>query len=642
MANYFETLCGEFKELGQVPIILEEFFCDGEKYKALFEEKYQELVEDYNKKFEKVTLSFQGRKFNMMTNTLLVHMIFWKPFLYFSNPFSERFIIETKNMNADIIAEYLDLVISEFITDKNQKELNEVISEIREELSWIGLDFNPIIGNTINLYDKIQLAKRNERYNEIIHTKLDEVTMSMDEIENEMKVRTDDLLKILSTEDNCFQDYINSKEGVNRDQLTQLEVVIGPKPTMSGQVFPKIVNTNFLVNGLETPSDYLIDASGGRKASVINFTQVKDSGYMTRKLSLLCMNTLLNPENEDCGSTNYMHLTIDCKKTLNRLNGRFAIINGEEVLIKKSNKDLIGKEIDLRSPVTCCSHDGKVCKKCYGELSKINSNIHVGVLGTQILTEQQTQKMLSAKHLLKTNSEVINWQPEFLEFFNVSSNSIGMNPSLANTQLFTLVFNEKDMNESGDSEFSNSINKFVIKAKGAKDINIETEKELFISDYLEGVLDFNGIKDDDGNITISMDKLSDEETFFFIEIENNELSKHLHSIINLIDKKDHMGAVDKDDLMSTFLNLVNEAGIHIDSVHLENIVREILRDPNNLTKRPDWSTPNPVYEMMRVSDAIMNSDSISTSLSFEKIKKQLYEPETYDKVAKSLLDSLFE
>ena len=640
--SYFNVLCNEFEELGQTPIVLEEFFCDGEAYKRFFDEKYQSIKQDYDNKFNKVTLSFEGKKFNMMTNTLLVHMVLWKPFLHFNNPFSERFIIETKKINADMISEYLDMVIEEFITYENQMELNIVISEIREELSWFSLDFNPIVGNTINLYDKIQLAKRNERYNDIIHTSLDDESMTMVEIEEEMKVRTNDLMNILKTEDNCFRDYIGSGEGVNRDQLTQFEVIIGPKPTMSGAVFPKIVNTNFLVNGLQSPSDYLIDASGGRKASVINFTQVKDSGYMTRKLSLLCMNTLLNPENNDCGSTNYMKLNIDCKKTLGRLNGRYAIIDGKEVLIKKTNKDLIGKEILLRSPITCCSHDGKVCRKCYGELAKINDNIHIGVLGTQFLTEQQTQKMLSAKHLLKTNSETINWQPEFLEFFNVSSNSIGMNLSLSNPSLYTLVFNENDMNESGDSEYSNSITKFIIKSKGVKDIFIESEKELFISDYLEKVLDFNGIKDDDGNISLSMDKLSDDETFFFIEIENNELSKHLHSIINLIDKKDHLGATNKDELMQMFLELVNEAGIHIDSVHLENIVREILRNPNNLTKRPDWSQPNPAYDMLRVSDAIMNSDSISTSLSFEKIKKQLYEPETYEKVAESLLDSLFE
>ena len=114
---------------------------------------------------------------------------------------------------------------------------------------------------------------------------------------------------------------------------------------------------------------------------------------MTRKLSLLCMNTLLNPDNEDCGSTNYMRINIDNKKILGRLNGRYAVVDGKEILIKKSNKDLIGKEILLRSPITCCSHDGKVCRKCYGELSKINDNIHIGVLGTQFLTEQQTQKI---------------------------------------------------------------------------------------------------------------------------------------------------------------------------------------------------------------------------------------------------------
>ena len=353
--SYFNVLCNEFEELGQTPIVLEEFFCEGEEYRRFFKEKYQSIKQNYDNKFNKITLSFNGKKFNMMTNTLLVHMVLWKPFLHFSNPFSERFIIETKKINADMISEYLDMVIEEFITYENQMELNIVISEIREELSWFSLDFNPIVGNTINLYDKIQLAKRNPRYNDIIHTTLDDESMTMVEIEEEMKVRTNDLMKILREEENCFRDYIGSGEGVNKDQLTQFEVIIGPKPTMSGAVFPKIVNTNFLVNGLQSPSDYLIDASGGRKASVINFTQVKDSGYMTRKLSLLCMNTLLNPENNDCGSTNYMKLNIDCKKTLGRLNGRYAIVDGKEILIKKSNKELIGRDILLRSPITCCS-----------------------------------------------------------------------------------------------------------------------------------------------------------------------------------------------------------------------------------------------------------------------------------------------
>ena len=51
-----------------------------------------------------------------------------------------------------------------------------------------------------------------------------------------------------------------------------------PKPDVRGNVFPKIVNTNFICGGMQSASDYYIDASGGRKASIINYSQVKVSG----------------------------------------------------------------------------------------------------------------------------------------------------------------------------------------------------------------------------------------------------------------------------------------------------------------------------------------------------------------------------
>lgn len=646
MEKYFEKLVSEFvlvKCINKEPFIVEELFGDETTYNDIFNSLYGEILKDYDYRLNKVYLNLQGHDFSLYVNSLIVHMILWKPFLKFNHvEINTKYVIDTSSMNNDIIAEYLDMVIDDFITEENQLELNDSVGNIIEELRGISLDFNSIIGNTINLYDKIQLAKQCPEYNDLIHTKLDEENMSMVEIENEMKERTSRLYDILENNDNCFRDYIASHEGINKDQLCQFEVVIGPKPDIKGNVFPKIINSNFLVGGLQSASDYFIDASGGRKASIINFSQVKISGYLTRKLSLLCMNTVLDPQIDDCGSTNYMKVFIENKKILQRLNGRYAVNeNNEEILIRTSNKELIGQTINLRSPITCCSHNGKICRKCYGELSKINDNIHVGILGCEFLTEQQTQKMLSAKHLLKTNSEEIKWQDEFLEFFNVSSNSIGLNPSLANHQQYSIVFNEEDFNESGDSEFSRSINKFTILTKGTNPILIETEKELYISEYMDELINFKGTKDDDGNITLGIKDINDEETIFFIEIENNELSKHLHAILNLIDQKDHLGLTTKDDVLQKFYELVNEAGIHIDSVHLENILREILRNPNNLTKRPDWSTQEPEYVILRVTDAIMQSDSITTSLSFENVKKQFYDPTTYNKVAPSFLDNLF-
>ena len=270
--SHFNKLVQRFDKsvvINETPIVIDTLFDNKQKYQDLYNELYQSVLNDYGYRKSKVWLSIQDIDLMMSLNSLIVHMIFWKPFIVFPDAeFTTDFFVDTSHINSDVIANYLDLVIEHFITDTNQEQLNEVISEIRDELSWISLDFNPTIGNTINLHDKISLSKRNERYNDLIHTKLDE-NMTMEEIEHEIDERTNELVAILKTEDNCFRDYLGSGEGINKGQLSQFEVSIGAKPDPKGRVFPKIVNTNFITGGLQTPSDYFIDASGGQHIGLV-------------------------------------------------------------------------------------------------------------------------------------------------------------------------------------------------------------------------------------------------------------------------------------------------------------------------------------------------------------------------------------
>jgi hypothetical protein len=619
-------------------------------YNKVFSTYYNKVRENFDVREAKLKVTYDDKEVTMKVSQFLVNLVLWKPFLYFGKRFKEDFIVETKNINADIISTYLDKVITEFLTEENQVELNECISDIIEELGWFSLDFNMIIGNTINLKDWVDLSKRNEKFNELIHRKFDESSMSTDEIETQMRQDTAEMTRILGEEDNVFQDYINAKEGVNKDQMTQFMINVGPKPDLKGNVYPKIVNTNFLIGGLESASDYFIDAAGGRKAAIINFGQVKKAGYTMRKLSLLCMNTLLDYQKKDCGTTNHMNVLVDSEKTLRRLNGRYFINKGKTKRITKESKELVGETIQLRSPITCA--DKKICRTCYGDLSKINNDIHVGILGIEILTSQLTQMLLSAKHLLKTNSEVINWSEDFQEFFTLDANAVIMNPALDNENRYSIVIEENSINENeeisediaDEMDFNKSINNFKITFKeGGKNkvIKIDSEKELFMSPHFEELLKSKAVKDEEGRYTLGFKDLSAEEPLFFIEVENNELAKHLHNILNLIDNKEHLNVANKEEMLQKFIELLNESGIFLDAVHAENIVRELIRRTDDITKRPDFSGENPPYMMLRVSDAIMNSESIIISFAFEKIKKQLYEPETYRKTAPSFLDKLF-
>lgn len=614
-------------------------------YQSLKEKIFDIIKKNYDKRNIHVSFIINNQSYKLKLNSFLVNLILWNPFNYFKKEVTKEFIFDTKKLNNDEIANYMDKIIEYFKYEENYKVVSYVLSKIFQELGYISLEFNLLIANTINLKDKIDLAKRNPKYNELVHTTFDENTLTTNEIETQMKEKTKELYDILSTEDNNFRPYINAKEGINKDQLTQFEISIGPKPDLKGNVYPKIINTNFL-RGLRSASDYQIDASGGRKAAIINNTNVKKSGYATRKLSILCIDTLLDYDNEDCGSKNYVKIYIDSDRTLKRFNMRYYNKDGKDYLIDENDTSLIGQTLNLRSPITCCSKH--ICRKCYGELAKINKDIHVGILGVFILTSQLTQMLLSAKHLLKTNSEKISIPEELEQYLVIEANSIVINPKWENYDKAVIEIDEDDINEieeassedlSSEFDFNQSVNKFKIKYEN-EEKEFTVEKDLILSSVLKDEIDRGNKKD--GIYHINLKDFGYDNPLFYIEVENSELSKHLNDILHLIDKDEYIDKiVTYDNMLQKFIELVNNGNINIMSVHIENIIRELVRDAVDYHVKPDFTKPNPNYKIYRLSASIINSSSIIKSFSFEKLKNQLYQPDTYEKNDSCMFDLLF-
>ena len=76
------------------------------------------------------------------------------------------------------------------------------------------------------------------------------------------------------------------------------------------------------------------------------------------------------------------------------------------------------------------------------------------------------------------------------------------------------------------------------------------------------------------------------------------------------------------------------------SVHAELIASVLVRDLET-GKRLDFSQDMlNAYKIIRVSKAVM-SGSISKAISFERIKEQLANLDTYDKDEVSYIDNLF-
>jgi hypothetical protein len=106
----------------------------------------------------------------------------------------------------------------------------------------------------------------------------------------------------------------------------------------------------------------------------------------------------------NCGSNVTVAFRIK-EKTKNNVIGKFIIDNGQLICLTKDNIDsYVGKIVQLRSPMTCRYRNG-VCEVCGGRIySNFNFKLSPGIISSIHTVESVTQKILSAKHLVKTMS----------------------------------------------------------------------------------------------------------------------------------------------------------------------------------------------------------------------------------------------
>src|SRR5574344_743718 len=131
-----------------------------------------------------------------------------------------------------------------------------------------------------------------------------------------------------------------------------------------------------------------------------------------------------NP-NSDCRTKKLIKFKVDDQVSLLRLEGLFyktKLTSPFLKVVKYTDTHLIGKTIYLRTPATC--NGDKICQVCYGELSHINNDINIGVLGATTMSSRFTQNILSSKHSLMTRSQKIELNDGYEKYFILDSNQV--------------------------------------------------------------------------------------------------------------------------------------------------------------------------------------------------------------------------
>jgi len=248
-------------------------------YETNLEHIVDESIEKFSDRKDKVKVINGDKTYEMPFANFVTNVILLKPFFTFEcNSIDDNFIItDPNNFKSSNLEKYYNRIIDKFgKSEEGFIKINGIISDITNTLDDISGTYNVLYGNSMNLYSLIELSNKNEDLYNLLNFKFPP-NIEYKEIEDMGNRKLDELLEILRTEDNVMKNYLNSGTGVNVKQLRQYAIAVGAKPGLDGSILEKIVNTS-LINGMRNVDDFVINASGARKAIITNYKQVRKSG----------------------------------------------------------------------------------------------------------------------------------------------------------------------------------------------------------------------------------------------------------------------------------------------------------------------------------------------------------------------------
>ena len=616
---------------------------------------------------QSIYVDFRGAiQVPLKTVDLMFNLAFWYALIRTNQSIQPRHVVfDPRYMTKGTIKKFMDThIIPQTRKTFSNRDINAILDDT-SNLIKVADEFSMYLMDTINLKDNLDLMNADPEFWETLHADFSDIPieeykkagMDLTNKAVEIIMKSGDVMPY----PHCLATAFRAKEGINIKQYKEFAINIGTKPDGNGGVFSVPINTSFITGGVGDPLYYFIDSSAGRTAQILSKINVGDSGAFARLLGLNNTDTFLNPDqNYDCGTRNFQIITVSSVDHLQRLMGRYYRFNpnGMERYITVNDTHLIGKTIYLRSPMTCASHSagGGICYKCYGDLAYTNRNINIGKMAAEILSSRLTQRLLSAKHLLETIIKKLEWTEDFDRFFVIEGNAIKLADDI-DTKNFNIVIDPNDLDMENKLDFSNDddenedspsgemynefITKFTIVSKAGEEMEIHTSEfdKMYISADFNNVIRKKAVNEDE-KMVIPMSAIGEEYIFYMI-IQNNELSKTMEELMDIINKNAITKSMNKDQLLQTFIDTTIKGDLYISSVHCEVILANQLRDPGVILEKPDWSIPRADYQILTLNDALNNNPSIIITMMYQRLGKVLYNPLSFKKRGASFIDLFF-
>ncbi len=398
---------------------------------------YRLLRESTTPGFMKVNLS-DGYAI-MWYRDIIFHSIIWRILLAFdiditTGDIAKRIAFSSRNLAK--LANRFALVVRAKRPDVTRTQLNEVLFNCINYLYNFTCSELSEYAETISILGLVKLMHdpKVRRITNITYRK----SLGTDVLERKLTDATRDLIDLLTDpeemhpDDNQLFYYLKTKQ-ININQLSQMMIMHGPRTDVDDTLILHAVTGN-TIDGLKTVEDVVVDSLSAKKTAFYMKVSVSDSQYMGRKQHILG-SSLIKIYAGDC-KTNVL-LPVKVKENnyksligvyMQQPDGTLVAITSEVL------PTLVGQTILVRNPMTCkCPTDG-FCQTCGGELMfNIDTDTNMGILSAIQFIDPTTQKILSAKHLVKTISLMYDLNPEAAKYFmRVNSNEITWNTNVLN------------------------------------------------------------------------------------------------------------------------------------------------------------------------------------------------------------------
>lgn len=596
-----------------------------------------------------------NKSYKIQLRHFLYNVYLWYSFVEVSDIhiLDDSFILEAEEIPH--INDFINEKVIKVMRELNVKEttIGFNVSKTNYKLRGISLELSQIMG--FHFDEKTFI----EMYKDPVIRELMTIKLPQDAQPVEIEKIIDDAEKKLvnhlkSIPDNPISIILRAGTGIKIKQLVEYLIMMGMKPSLEGEVMPIPIETSSLVGGLNRPSYQYIDASGARKPLIMNYKEMGNAGYFSKKMLELARTLELSREISDCDTKHLVTYEVKTKKHLKKLVGKYYKLDGDDDfrLLKPTDEKLIGKKIHVRSAVTCACGQNHVCARCVGEVANLNWDIAEGIAGfeSEENTKEVEQNILSSKHLLTTKSEKIEFSDTFHKYFVLSSGEIStVLDGLETADDLAILINPDEVERKEEFDSDSTYNTFISSGRffivnlvtgEQEEVRIKNDKEIYITGHATEVMKSSK----DGLIRFK--DLDESTPILEVTIMNNELTKPLYDLMKLLDKQDRSALLDEltiDAFSQKYLDTIIEANMSASMAAGELVINRIVREKDNIRRRPDFSSIwMPEYDIYTISSALENNASITVGLSFEQLQRQLLNANLDERTGTSYMDVFFQ